>query len=223
MNAEAFVSQGYAIAPGALAPGACEAIANCARVAATSSGVRSLLGKPWCASLANRLRQHNALACLIPVGHVAVQCTYFEKSAAHNWLVPIHQDLSIPVAERVVGADLQGWSTKDGAVFVRAPLALLENLLAVRVHLDVIGANDGPLRVVPGSHTLGVISPEDAVRLREERSEVACLSDQGATLVMRPLLLHASSKCGDRSRRRVLHFVFGPRDPGHGLQWKHAV
>jgi hypothetical protein len=26
---------------------------------------------------------------------------YFEKSSSRNWLVSVHQDLSIPVAERV--------------------------------------------------------------------------------------------------------------------------
>jgi hypothetical protein len=36
---------------------------------------------------------------------------------------------------------------------------------------------------------------------------------------MRPLALHASSKATGTSRRRVLHIVFGPAEPGYGLQW----
>jgi len=40
---------------------------------------------------------------------------------------------------------------------------------------------------------------------------------------MRPLLLHASSKGTGTSRRRVLHFLFGPRDLPLGLQWQRAV
>jgi hypothetical protein len=40
---------------------------------------------------------------------------------------------------------------------------------------------------------------------------------------MRPLLLHASSKGSGTSARRVLHFVFGPRQLPHGLAWELAV
>jgi hypothetical protein len=39
------------------------------------------------------------------------------------------------------------------------------------------------------------------------------------------LLLHASSKAGaaSASRRRVLHFLFGPRELPRGLRWRHKV
>ena len=41
-------------------------------------------------------------------------------------------------------------------------------------------------------------------------------------MLMRPLLLHASSKATGASRRRVLHFVFGPPALPHGLAWVRA-
>lgn len=56
------------------------------------------------------------VGALIPAGHVAVQCTYFEKSVDKNWLVPIHQDLSIPVRERGDRPALCGWSENEGAL-----------------------------------------------------------------------------------------------------------
>jgi hypothetical protein len=154
---------------------------------------------------------------------VAVQCTYFEKSASRNWLVPIHQDLSIPVARRVDEPSLRGWSEKEGALFVQAPAELLAQLVAVRLHLDACGADDGPVRVLPGSHRLGLIDPQAAVLMRSTGAEVTCEAEPGDALVMRPLLLHASSKATGRSRRRVLHFVFGPRVLTHGLAWRQAV
>jgi hypothetical protein len=40
---------------------------------------------------------------------------------------------------------------------------------------------------------------------------------------MRPLALHTSSKATGASRRRVLHFVFGPAELSYGLQWEHVV
>ena len=94
-------------------------------------------------------------------------------------------------------------------------------MIAIRVHLDPCKDDDGPLRVVPGSHLRGLIGPEEAVRARA--AEVACLTEQGDALVMRPLLLHASSKATGTSLRRVLHFRFGPPVLPYGLRWRHAV
>lgn len=95
--------------------------------------------------------------------------------------------------------------------------------MAVRVHLEDCGPDDGPLRVVPGSHAMGVIDSAEALQLRDEQEEVPCPAAQGAALVMRPLLLHASSKASGSSRRRVLHFLFGPAQLPYGLAWAAAV
>lgn len=68
------------------------------------------------------------LSSLVPAEHIATQCTYFEKSAARNWLVAMHQDLSIPVAERATHPTLLGWSEKEGTLYVQPPTELLEQL-----------------------------------------------------------------------------------------------
>lgn len=185
-------------------------------------GSRCLLPLEWCAQLAKRLQLAPEVSELVPADYAAVQCTYFEKSTERNWLVLVHQDLSIPVAARVADPALGGWSEKEGFLFVQAPLEILEQLVAVRLHLDSCSLDDGPLRVVPGSHLLGCIAPEAAVEARQ-RAEVACPSEQGGVLAIRPLLLHASSKSKGTSRRRVLHFVYGPRLLKYGLKWQHAV
>jgi ectoine hydroxylase-related dioxygenase (phytanoyl-CoA dioxygenase family) len=159
----------------------------------------------------------------LPADHVAVQCNYFEKSAERNWLVAIHQDLSIPVAARVAEPSLRGWSEKEGALFVQAPVALLEQLVALRLHLDDCTLDDGPLRVVPGSHLGGILAGSDASAAREADMEVQGTAQAGDVLALRPLLLHASSKGRGSGRRRVLHFVFGPHALPHGLAWAGAV
>jgi len=223
MNAEFFDANGYFSVPQVLSVPECAAIATLAQPGADSVGNRCLLSSAWCVALADRLRRHALLSTLVPAGHVAVQCTYFEKSIARNWLVPIHQDLSIPVAERVDESGLQGWSQKGGEWFVQPPVSVLEQLVAVRLHLDVCTADDGPLKVVPGSHVLGCLSPEAAIRARSAGVEVSCQSDLGGALVMRPMLLHASSKSVGSGKRRVLHFVFGPPQLPHGLRWQTAV
>jgi ectoine hydroxylase-related dioxygenase (phytanoyl-CoA dioxygenase family) len=221
---EPFASQGIACVPQVLSPAECEAISRSISGASPgSAGTRGLLSQSWCRSLVQRVRAHPVLSSLLPAGYVAVQCTYFEKSSARNWLVPVHQDLSIPVASRVAHSNLRGWSEKEGTLYVQALVTLLEQLVAIRVHIDSCSATDGPLRVVPASHLLGRIEAPAAASLRRSRRELACLAEPGTLWVMRPLLLHASSKSSGSSLRRVLHFLFGPAVLPLGLQWQHVV
>lgn len=160
--------------------------------------ISNLLDHDWCRDLAKRVQQHKLLARIIPKTHVAVQCTYFEKSTEANWLVPPHQDRCIPIARRVENPDLGAWSEKEGQLYVAAPDALLGRMVAVRLHLDPCGADDGPLKI--GDHV--------------------CLAGPGDAIVMCPLAVHSSSKATGSSRRRVLHFLFGPAVPGYGLEWR---
>lgn len=224
MLADAFVRDGFVLVPGVLAADGCASVlADLQGHTGQGPGARHLLTLPWCERLAGQLRAAPGLADLIPPGHLAVQCSYFEKSRDSNWLVALHQDLSIPVQRKMEHPALKGWALKEATYFVQAPPQVLEQLVAVRVHLEDCGPDDGPLRVVPGSHAMGVFDSADAVQLRDERGEVTCPAAQGEALVMRPLLLHASSKASGSSRRRVLHFLFGPAQLPYGLAWAAAV
>jgi ectoine hydroxylase-related dioxygenase (phytanoyl-CoA dioxygenase family) len=210
--------------PGLLSAAECVSVSR--RIAHGSSGAvgsRVLLSQPWCRTLARQVRAHPAVSALLPASYVATQCTYFEKSLERNWLVPWHQDLSIPVAGRVDDPELRGWSEKEGSLHVQAPVAVLERLVAVRVHIDACGAADGPLRVVPGSHLQGPIDAPSAARVAGIEQPLACIAEAGGAWVMRPLLLHASSKSTGSSLRRVLHFLFGPPTLPLGLRWRHEV
>lgn len=219
-----FERDGVTMVPAILSRAACAGLAAQVLLSdPAKGGTRSLLAQPWCAALVAQLRADPALASCLPAGHVAVQCTFFEKSAERNWLVPIHQDLSIPVAARVDAVALRGWSEKEGALFVQAPVAVLEQMVALRLHLDDCMDEDGPLRVVPGSHLGGIVGNADAICAREAGREVSCTAAAGDVLALRPLLLHASSKGSGSGRRRVLHVVFGPRALPHGLAWALAV
>ena len=219
-----FGRDGAALVPGVSgAAERAEILQALGRIPLGHAGSRNLLSQPWCIDLAGHLRRHPTLGGHLPRHHVAFQCTYFEKSAALNWLVPIHQDLSIPVAARIDVPGWQGWSQKEGHWFVQPPADLLEQLVAVRLHLDDCGPEDGPLRVVPGSHLGGRVSDDEASALRNRIGEVTCTARPGDALLLRPLVLHASSKGTGRSARRVLHFVFGPAALPHGLAWAQSA
>ena len=214
---------GFAILSSVLSETECQALDDALESTPPGqAGSRNLLGNQWCAALSMRLRGSPALEDLLgPL--VAVQCSYFNKNPEVNWLVAMHQDLSIPVKARIDGHGLTGWNVKEGRTFVHAPLHVLENLIAVRVHLDESGADNGPLRVVPGSHLLGRLSGDQHAQRRLDLGETECHVPRGGVLLMKPLLLHASSKAISPRSRRVLHFLFGPRELPLGLEWAVAV
>jgi hypothetical protein len=217
----ALEADGFALLPVLLEAAEIDRI-DAAMARRLAAGARELLAEPWCAELARRLQFDERLAGAIPATHRPVQCTAFEKSVDYNWLVAVHQDLAIPVAARVDGAVLRGWSNKGGTWFVQPPADVLRQLVALRLHLDDCGPDDGPLRVVPASHVEGLLDDAAAIARRDARGTVACPVPRGGAMLMRPLLLHASSKASGASRRRVLHFLFGPPHLPLGLAWAHA-
>jgi ectoine hydroxylase-related dioxygenase (phytanoyl-CoA dioxygenase family) len=92
---------------------------------------------------------------------VAYRATLFDKSPVRNWLVTWHQDRALPLRER---RDVPGWgpwSVKAGITFAQAPAAALSRVIALRVHLDDSRADNGPLRVLPGTHAMGVLSDRE--------------------------------------------------------------
>ncbi|WP_343632386.1 phytanoyl-CoA dioxygenase family protein [Roseateles sp.] len=222
-TASVFDARGFITIPGLLPAAGLASLAPVLLCDGAVGGSRCLLARAEIAALAVQLAAHPEVRALVSAEHVAVQCTYFEKSTDRNWLVPIHQDLSIPVARRVESERLRGWSEKEGSIFVQPPVEVLEQLLAVRLHLDDCGEDDGPLRLVAGSHRLGIVGPERAIAERGARGETTCAARAGDALVMRPLALHASSKSSGTSRRRVLHFLYGPPTLPEGLDWAVGI
>jgi len=217
-------TDGYAVIEGVIDGVRCDILAShLLGIGTGRAGSRALLVYPWCQKLASNLKENSLLSGALPLNAVAVQCTSFDKSPTKNWLVSLHQDLSIPVKSRVESEECMGWSEKEGQFYVRPPPRVLEHLVAVRVHVDECAAQSGALRIVPGSHAFGQLDAARVNELRTERGEIVVPVSRGGVLIMRPLLLHASSKATEPRLRRVLHFVFGPRRLPLGLEWQWAV
>jgi len=212
--------EGFEVIPYVLTESECRV--TCAQVGSCGiarAGARNLLPYPWCRELAQRLLRHFGIARRLPPEALAVQCTLFDKSVQRNWHVTPHQDLSVPVREWVDSDACRGWSHKDGMVFVQPPIDVLEGLLAARLHLDDCAAANGALRVVPGSHRHGRLNAKGIEALRTSHGELVCTVPRGGVMLMRPLLLHASSRTLGSGPRRVLHFVFGGAALPAGLSW----
>jgi ectoine hydroxylase-related dioxygenase (phytanoyl-CoA dioxygenase family) len=211
---------GYAVIPGILPDNQVQRLSRLiTSLADAVHGTRKLLDAPWCSELAEQLRVDPHLHPLLPSNAQVVQCTLFVKSVEKNWLVSLHQDLSIPVAERIESSQCSGWSQKEGDLFVQPPVAVLEDIVAFRVHLDDCNETNGALRVVSGSHRLGRLTSSAAMGERNRCGECSVAVPRGGVMAMRPLLLHASSKASLDAPRRVLHFVFGPSALPEGLRW----
>src|SRR5262249_53495106 len=125
-----------------------------------------------------------------------------------NWLVVWHQDTALPLRRRVELSGWGPWSVKGGVIYAHAPAAALAQVVALRIHLDDSTSENGPLRVLPGSHTFGLLSDERIAELQQVITAVECLASVGGVVAMRPLVVHSSSKSRDTGPRRVLHIEY---------------
>lgn len=149
----------------------------------------------------------------------AVRAIYFDKNPDANWYVPWHQDLSIAVRERKHVEGYGPWSLKAGVPHVQPPVTVLERMVAVRLHLDDCELENGPLKVLPGSHSNGRLSPEQIQEARKQTPEVNCIAPRGGAVLMKPLILHASSEALKPGHRRVLHLEYASEALPGGLEW----
>lgn len=213
-------NHGFAIVPNVLDASACHAMASLLGDA-TGAGTRGMLSNPKVAefaksSLAELVRPHLS-CCPMPVRGI-----YFDKRPDTNWLVPWHQDLTLALKKQVELTEFGPWSVKEGVPHVQPPMKLLEQMLTVRLHLDDTDSSNGALRVLSGTHRLGRLSAEAIQSCRETHEEVLCEAKAGDVLLMRPLLLHASSRSSSAGRRRVLHIEFAGFPLPAPLEWHEA-
>ncbi|WP_338868624.1 phytanoyl-CoA dioxygenase family protein [Myxococcus stipitatus] len=93
-------------------------------------------------------------------------------------------------------------------------------MLALRIHLDDCGEENGPVRVLPGTHLQGRLTEADIDDRKSRIAPVTCLARRGDVLAFHPLLLHASSPATRPGHRRVLHLEFAAATLPGGLEWR---
>ena len=89
--------------------------------------------------------------------------------------------------------------------------------------MDDTDESNGALRVLPGSHQLDRLSAERISELRSEQPEFICTAHAGDVLLMRPLLLHASSRSAKPGHRRILHIEYAAFSLPAILDWHEAA
>ncbi|HME05969.1 MAG TPA: phytanoyl-CoA dioxygenase family protein [Bryobacteraceae bacterium] len=202
---------GYAIAPTRLAGAVCDALLAAlspACVPRSRAGARHLMRNAAVAELAAGSELTAIARAWLGAGAVPFRATLFEKSSETNWLIPWHQDTALPLTARCASPGWSSWSEKEGVAYAHAPAWALSRVVALRVHFDPSEADNGPLRVLPGSHTSGVLTDREILGRVSSGNPVECLVERGGILAMRPLLIHASSKARSTAARRVLHIEY---------------
>lgn len=146
-----------------------------------------------------------------------VRALYFDKPPERTWALPWHKDLTIAVREHRDALGVFSHPTrKAGVPHLEAPVELLERMLTLRIHLDDVSEENGPLRVLPGSHREGKSMRGDTL------GEATIFANAGDVLAMRPLIAHASgaSQEGTTRHRRILHLEFAAdRELPAGIAW----
>jgi hypothetical protein len=143
----------------------------------------------------------------------------FDKIPDANWKVPWHQDVTIAVRNKIEANGFWPWSVKAGVLHVQPPVQILGEMVSLRLHLDPCGEENGALRVIPGTHRRGRIAEELIPAIRDVSVEHVCAVGTGDVLLMRPLLLHASSASRVPNHRRVVHLDFSASQIPKGMGW----
>jgi hypothetical protein len=150
-----------------------------------------------------------------------VRVLYFDKPPERTWALPWHKDLTIAVRNNRLSSDhFSHPTTKVGVPHVEASTAILERMLTLRIHLDPMTDENGPLILQPCSH-------RDGKKLRLDNGFRLTLHvSRGDVLLVRPLVTHcsAASHADTRLHRRVLHLEFAasPNLPD-GYAWHDFV
>jgi ectoine hydroxylase-related dioxygenase (phytanoyl-CoA dioxygenase family) len=183
-------------------------------------GLRNLTSTvPLTRELANSAVLRSIVEPVLGPAARIVRTVYFDKHKDANWKVAWHQDLTIAVREKVDAEGFRAWSVKAGITHVQPPVAVLEHMLSLRVHLDDTDESNGALRILPGTHRYGRLDPEQSQNWKQRVKVVTCSVKRGGVVVMRPLLLHSSLPSLNPTHRRVLHLEYASIDLPAGLAW----
>ena len=152
-----------------------------------------------------------------------VRILFFDKPPGEGWSLAMHQDRTIAVQQhQTPAAPFSKPTRKAGVPHVEASEELLREMITLRVHLDPMHQDNGPLVVAPGTHR-GFAAPMKTDGGSGLKT-IAC--DAGDVFVMRPLLAHGSLAAtpGATDHRRVVHLELSNSQqlPGN-YEWHQFV
>jgi len=224
-----FESNGFALIPNPFSADKIERLTNAietfraANTSACSAGFRNLLSQcPEVREFANSSEAVEIATAILGKNTKPVRSIFFDKTPASNWYVTWHQDLSIAVEQRIDTDGFGPWSTKDGVTHVQPPKDILEQIISLRIHLDPCPKDNGAIKFVAGSHHSGLLDQAEIPGIIERSTPICRTAESGDIILMRPLILHSSSKSTKPDHRRVLHLEYSSAQLPNGLNWAEA-
>lgn len=146
-----------------------------------------------------------------------IKSIYFDKPSSSNWRVNWHQDLTIYIKEKVETTGFKNWTKKNDEYGVQPPTEYLGSIVTLRIHLDNTDETNGALKVIPNSHSVGVLRSTSVSFT--DRDAVICPVPAGGVMLMKPLLFHSSSRSDGEKQRRVIHLELCDLELPEGLEW----
>jgi predicted DNA-binding transcriptional regulator YafY len=147
---------------------------------------------------------------------------FFDKTPESNWYVTWHQDIVINVKEKIEMEGFTSWTKKSGLHGVCPTDDILKDTLTIRIHLDDTDESNGALKIIPGSHNKR-LSIEEISLITQNSIPHSCDVASGGVQIMKPLILHSSSKATSQKRRRVIHLEFNTQELPNGLAWAEKI
>lgn len=148
-----------------------------------------------------------------------VRALFFDKTPDKNWFVTWHQDKTVTLNKQTDTAGWGPWSIEDGVHHVQAPVSVLNKMVTFRLHIDPADEENGCLKVIPGSHKYGILKQTEIDELVSSSIAVPCVVEAGDAVIMRPHILHKSSKAKQPNHRRVVHLEFSSFELPDGAAW----
>ncbi len=148
-----------------------------------------------------------------------VRVVGFDKSASKNWGVDWHQDRVIAVQQRRDLEGFQQWSLKAGIPHCCPPEPVLRDMLFVRVHLDDVTAENGPMEIAIRSHRAGVLSAGKVAGIIERAATDPCYAQRGDILILPMLTAHRSQPSRTNVRRRAIRIDYARHELPSPLEW----
>jgi hypothetical protein len=143
-----------------------------------------------------------------------IDAVFFDKRSDANWAVPAHQDVVVPVPFSAHLAGVRTLRHRHGLTYGEPAHHVLQELVALRVHFDDAGPENGGLSIMHGSHSLGRLSGAEILQIPAESfTRYDCRA--GDVLLMRPLAVHRSGRSVLPTHRRVLQVLYAPCDGWH--------
>lgn len=178
-------------------------------------GARALLvERPHLRRLFAELMLDRIAEAVLGDGALPIDAVFFDKCSDANWAVPAHQDVVVPIPPSADRASVRNLRHRHGITYGEPADHVLEELVALRVHFDDAGAENGGLSIAHGTHTRGRLSSADILRIpAESYTMYDCRA--GDVLLMKPLAVHRSGRSVVPAHRRVLQISYAPRAGWH--------